>query len=69
METKYGKFNDEKVRFVNDIKNFVTAHEREALKHKVEKNGGKLTFNLNGKPVELNYKEDFFMSAHEMVGQ
>ena len=32
----------------------------------VEKHNGKFSFKLNGVQVELNYKEHFFYSAHEM---
>ncbi len=66
FQVKYGKYNDEKTNFVEDVKSFVSAFNHAALKSKLEQNGGKLSFKLNGTAVELKYKEDFFLSASEM---
>ena len=64
---KYGHLNVEKVNFVNDIKSYVTAFGLESLRKRVEANGGKLSFKLNGTDVELKVKEDFFFSAFDQV--
>jgi hypothetical protein len=52
--------------FVNDVKSFVLAYDREALKKKVEREGGVLRFKLNDIEVELKHKVDFFLSANEL---
>jgi hypothetical protein len=64
---KYGHLNADKVNFVNDVKSYVTAFSLEALRKRVESNGGKLKFRLNDTEVELTVKEDFYFSAHEQA--
>lgn len=58
---------DKTPNFVNDVKSFVLAFDRESLKQRVEKDGGVLRFRLNDQSVELEYKEDFFLSTNELV--
>ena len=65
LEAKYGSLNKDKVNFVNDIKSFVSSHSVDALKKKIEENKGTLRFRLNEQAIELNYKEDFFLTAYE----
>ena len=52
---------------MNDVKSFVTAFNSAALKEKVNQNGGKLSFKLNGTDVELIHGEDFFYTASELA--
>jgi hypothetical protein len=48
LQEKFGKYSTDKVpNFVNDVKSFVLAYDREALKKKVEREGGVLRFKLN----------------------
>jgi hypothetical protein len=49
------------------LKSFVSAHSLEALKRKVEAQGGKLKFRLNDQEVELTLQEDFFYSALDLA--
>ena len=63
LQAKYGHLNKDKVNFVNDLKSYVQAHSSEALRKKVEQNGGKFRFKLNDQEVELNLREDFYFSA------
>ena len=67
LQAKYGHLNTDKVNFVNDLKSYVTAFSLEALRKRVEANGGKLKFKLNDTEVELTLREDFYFSAHEQV--
>lgn len=67
LEAKYGHLNKDKVNFVNDLKSFVYAHNSEALRKKVEANGGKLRFRLNDQEVELTLREDFFYNALDLA--
>jgi hypothetical protein len=69
LEAKYSQFNKEKINFVNDLKNFVYAHSKEAIRRKVEANGGKMRFRLNDVDVELTLKEDFFFNALDLAKQ
>jgi hypothetical protein len=63
LAAKYGQLNDEKGTFTQALKSYVVSHSQEALKRKVQENGGKLSFKLNGTDVELKVKEDFYFSA------
>jgi isoleucyl-tRNA synthetase len=63
LQAKYGHLNKDKVNFVNDLKSYVQAHSSEALRKKVEQNGGKFRFKLNDQEVELTLREDFYFSA------
>lgn len=65
FQEKLGKLNGEK-DFVNDAKSFVQAFSREALRNKVEKDGGVLRFSLNGEKIELVLGEDFYLCGKDM---
>jgi hypothetical protein len=65
LQEKYGQFSKDKVNFVNDLKSFVLSHSVEALRKKVQEGQGTIKFKLNDQVVELNYKEDFFLSGLE----
>jgi isoleucyl-tRNA synthetase len=67
LTAKYGHLNTDKVNFTHDLKSYVVSHSQDALKRKVEANGGKLSFKLNGTDVELTLKQDFFFSANELA--
>jgi len=51
---KFGKFNTDKVNFVNDVKSFVNSHSFESLKKKFVEGKGTLRFKLNDEHVELH---------------
>lgn len=67
LTAKYGHLNLDKVNFTHDLKSYVVSHSQEALKRKVEANGGKLSFKLNGADVALTVNEDFYFSANELA--
>ena len=67
LQAKYGHLNVDKVNFVNDIKSYVTSFSLDTLRKRVEANGGKFSFKLNGTQVDLKVKEDFFFSANDQV--
>ena len=67
LVAKFGHLNDDKATFTQALKSYVTSYSQEALKRKVQENGGKLSFKLNGTDVELKLKEDFYFSAQELA--
>mmetsp|Transcript_21611 Transcript_21611/g.15852 ORF Transcript_21611/g.15852 Transcript_21611/m.15852 type:complete len:106 (-) Transcript_21611:33-350(-) len=65
LQAKFQALNSDKVNFVEDLKNFVAAHDLTHLRQKVQAAGGKLVFRLNGSEVTLQAGEDFFFSVRD----
>lgn len=69
LEAKYGHLNKDKVNFVSDLKSFIYAHSSEALRKKVEANGGTLRFRLNEQDVEITLGQELFFNALDLAKQ
>lgn len=65
LSEDFGKFSENGLNFVKEIKNYVNVFDRHTLRKMVESNSGELPLKLNSKSISLKHREHFFFDARD----
>jgi len=66
LSADFGKFSDDKVNCVRDLKDFVLSFDREHLRKVVGEKNGDLAVVLNGHKVTLRHKHHFWFDLRDL---